>query len=108
MAPMASAVEETAGPDAVGRRLAFEFDLNLAAQHIEGLILTSMRVRWRARARRNHVFPEREGSRRLSAGGLVDMSDAENIERRTGRRFANERFHCHGFCIHRRSPSWFG
>ena len=57
VALMASAKEETARPDATGRGLSFEFDLNFAAQNIEGFILTGMSVRRRARAGRDHVFP---------------------------------------------------
>src|SRR5438477_10714667 len=100
MAPMASAEEETTGPDAVGCRLAFEFDLNFAAQHIEGFIFTGMGVRWRAPARRNHVFPEREGPRGLGARCLVDVGDAQHVERRTGRGLANEWLGCCDLGIH--------
>src|SRR5205814_10651126 len=70
MAPAACAEKEAAGRDTAGRRFALEFDDELAAQHIKGFILTGMGVRRRSRARRNDRFPERERSRRFSAGGL--------------------------------------
>ena len=62
MVPTAGAEEETAGPDAMRPGLTFEFDHEFAAQNIEGLILTVMRMRRRARPRRNHDACLRLGS----------------------------------------------
>src|SRR3546814_8087518 len=64
-------------------------------------------VRRRTRARRNHGFPEREGTRGLGARRLVDVGDAQHVERRTGCWLANEWFGCYDLGIHRRSP-WSG
>nr|WP_258119584.1 hypothetical protein [Mesorhizobium onobrychidis] len=52
-APATCAEEEAAGRNAMGRRVALEFDNEFAAQHIEGFILTTMGVRRYSRARRN-------------------------------------------------------
>src|SRR3546814_410186 len=51
--------------------------------------------------------PEREGTRGLGARRLVDMGDAQHVERRTGCWLANEWFGCYDLGIHRRSP-WSG
>src|SRR5258708_5422834 len=81
---------EAAGRDAPGASVAFELDEELAAQDIERLILTMVGMRRGTGARRDHGFPEREGSPRLGGSGFVDVRDAQHVESRTGCGIAHE------------------
>src|SRR5262245_5867241 len=103
MAPVTGAKKEATRSNAARRTL--EFNRKFAAQYIEGLILTSMGVRWCTRAWRNHGFPEREGTPGLGGRRLVGMDNAEHVEGGTGGGRANERFGCCDFESHRRSPA---
>src|SRR5215475_11999436 len=104
MAPAARAEEEAARRDAAGRWLALKLNQKFAAQHIEGFILASMSVRRRTGARRNHGFPKREGAPSLDGRRLVDVGDAQHVERRTGCWLANERFGSCNLVIHFQPP----
>lgn len=101
----ARAEEEAARPDAMGSGLALRFvalvvDDELAAQHIERLVLARVGVQRRAGARRHLGFPQREGAARLCGGRLVGMDDAEHVGRRAGAGTAHKRWKD----AHHRSP----
>ena len=100
MPPAACTEKEATRFQAKGLAGAFEVDDDLTLEYIESLILLRVSVRRRSGARREHRFPQREGTARFGGGRFVDMGCPQDIERGTGTRGPNERASCRDFGIH--------
>jgi len=76
--------EKSAGAETQRIGRAFDFEQHFAAQHIEGFVLTGMRVRWRASTWRHDRFPHRELVTGIVCHRFVDMRHTEHVERGSG------------------------